>query len=791
MKTLKSWTLERQRPDGVELRVEDRHILRVVALENQLFRVSLKKDGAWRLPRTWSIAPKTDVAKTDVPWEGRNRDDMSGFDSPRVTIEDGDALTLSTDTIRLTISHPLHLSWAVKVDGVWQTFVEERPTGGMLLGLRDHRHNHFLRRYPDEPVHGLGEKTGPLDRRGRHYEMRNLDAMGYDAETTDPLYKHMPLTMTQTVRSGAWSIFYDNLASCHFDLGKELDNYHLPYRAYRSDDGDLDYYLRWAPDMLDLVKGHVRLTGGTCFPPRWSLGYSGSTMSYTDAENAQEQLEGFVEKIAEHEIPCDSFQLSSGYSSINGKRYVFNWNREKVPDVKAMTGKFRDAGVHLIGNIKPCLLNDHPLYAEVAAAGLFVKDSETGAPEQSTFWDDEGSHLDFTNPDTIKWWKDGVTAQLLENGIGSTWNDNNEYEVWDREAQCAGFGEPIDIALIRPLQSVLMTRASQEAQRAHAPDKRPYLICRSGAPGIQRYAQTWSGDNRTEWKTLRYNIRTGLGMSLSGMFNVGHDVGGFSGPRPDPELFVRWVQNGIFHPRFTIHSWNDDQSANEAWMHPEVTGHIRDAINLRYRLMPYLYTLLWQAVQDDEPMLRPIFIDHPNDPHAWEETDDFMLGRDLLVANVTEQGATSRKVRLPLNATGWWDFDSGQWHAPGAVVEKVVDLATIPLFVRAGAVLPMSIDAERADPMADMGRVLALFPLQGDGSGAGYLFEDDGVSVDAPYSLLNFSLVSRGDTLELDWQQAGTANPVLDKAIVSLPKGETRSLTVRGTAVAPGNQFEL
>lgn len=786
MKTLKSWTLDRQLPNGIELRVEDRHILRIVVLEDQLFRVSLKKDGAWRLPRTWSIAPES-----DVPWEGRNRDEMSGFESPDVAIETGDVLILTTNTLRLIISHPLHLSWAARVDGAWQTFVEERPTGGMLLGLRDHQHSHYLRRYPEEPVHGLGEKTGTLNRSGRHFEMRNLDALGYDAETTDPLYKHIPFSMTQTSNAGAWSIFYDNLASCRFDLGQELDNYHLPYRAYRAEDGDLDYYLRWAPEMLDLVKGHVRLTGGTCFPPRWSLGYSGSTMSYTDADDAQVQLEGFVDKIAAHDIPCDSFQLSSGYSSINGKRYVFNWNREKVPDVKAMTGKFHDADVHLIANIKPCLLHDHPMYADVAAAGLFVKDSETAEPEISYFWDDEGSNLDFTNPDTVNWWKNGVTTQLLENGIGSTWNDNNEYEIWDREAQCAGFGEPIDIALVRPLHSVLMTRASEEAQRAHAPDKRPYLICRSGAPGIQRYAQTWSGDNRTDWKTLRYNIRTGLGMSLSGLFNVGHDVGGFSGPKPDPELFVRWVQNGIFHPRFTIHSWNDDQSANEAWMYPEVTGHIRDAINLRYRLLPYLYTLLWQAVQDDEPMLRPVFLDHPNDPLSWDETDDFMLGRNLLVANVVEQGATKRHVRLPINTTGWWDFDSGQWHAPGEVVEKDVDLASMPLFVRAGTVLPLSTGADRANPAADKGRVLALFPAPENGIGGGALFEDDGVSVDAPHSLLNFSLAGRGDILDLDWHQAGTTAPVLDKATFTLPKGEGRSVTVRGRPVAPGTSFTL
>ncbi|WP_116133974.1 TIM-barrel domain-containing protein [Tropicimonas sp. IMCC34043] len=786
MKTLKTWTLARRLPNGVELTVEGRHTLRILALEEDFFRVSLKKDGAWRLPRTWSIAPDG-----EMPWEGRDRDDLTGFACPEVAVETGAALVISTGALRLTISQPLHLAWAARIDGDWKPFVEERPTGGTLLGLQDHSHGHFLRRYPDEPVHGLGEKAGDLDRRGRRFEMRNLDAMGYDAETTDPLYKHIPFTMTRTAAAGSWSIFYDNLASCWFDLGNELDNYHLPYRAYRTGEGDLDYYLRWAPQMLDLVKAHVRLTGGTAFPPRWTLGYSGSTMSYTDAEDAQAQLEGFLAHIAENDIPCDSFQMSSGYTSIGPKRYVFNWNHEKVPDIDGMTARFRDAGVHLIANIKPCLLQDHPRYDEATAAGLFVKDSETGAPERSSFWDDEGSHLDFTNPDAIAWWKDGVTTQLLAHGIGSTWNDNNEYEIWDRQAKCAGFGTPIDIDLIRPLQSVLMTRASEEAQRAHAPDKRPYLICRSGAPGIQRHAQTWSGDNRTAWKTLRYNIRTGLGMSLSGLFNVGHDVGGFAGLRPEPELFVRWVQNGILHPRFTIHSWNDDATVNEAWMYPEVTDHIRNAIRLRYRLLPYLYTLLWQSVHQDEPMLRPVFLDHPDDPDAWEETDDFLLGRDLLVANVLDKGVTTRRIRLPRNATGWWDFATGDWHAPGTVVEKSVDLASIPLFVRAGAVLPLSAGASRAAPEADTGRVLALFPAPGAGSGGGLLYEDDGVSEGGPSSLLDFTLTGTASDLTLDWQQKGTGAPALAKATLILPAGEARPLSVRGVAVAGGGEVAL
>ena len=779
MKTLKNWTLAGRDGALVTLNVDQGRSLRIAVLEDDLFRVSLVGPQGWRLDRSWSIAP---VA--DVPFEGRHRDLNDGFTRPDFTLtEADDSLVIQSAKIRLTVLRPLQLQWQAKIDGEWRSFAKDRPTGAYMADSRSFAHAHFLRRLPDQQVYGLGEKAGDLERSGRRFEMRNLDAMGYDAERTDPLYKHIPVTMTRTADAGAFSVFYDNLASCWFDLGNELDNYHAPYRSYRAEDGDLDYYMAWSPDLAGLTRRQAWLTGGTAFPPRWALGYSGSTMTYTDAPDGQARLECFLDSIAEYDLPCDSFQMSSGYSSIGPKRYVFHWNTDKFPDIDAMTARFHERDLHLIANIKPCLLHDHPRYAEAASAGLFIRDSESDNPEVSVFWDDEGSHLDFTNPDTVAWWKTNVTSQLLDHGIGSTWNDNNEYEIWDGGARCNGFGQPIDIALIRPLQPVLMTRASRNAQVDHAPDRRPYLISRSGAPGIQRYAQTWTGDNRTEWKTLRYNNRMGVGLSMSGIFNIGHDVGGFSGPRPDPELFVRWVQNGIFHPRFTIHSWNEDATVNEPWMYPQVLPQIRAALALRYQLVPYLYTLLWQAVTDHEPMLRPTLLDHDADPNCHRECDEFMLGRDLLVASVIEEGATTRSLWLPENGTGWWDFHTGIHHAGGQQITLPVDLASMPLFIRAGAVLPLSSGAMRADPALDGDRVLAIHPAPGKFEDSAILYEDDGDAVDAlqgNHWRVLMTLRGDADSIDLTLHAQGDWRPHFDRLHLTLPASETRKLRVNG-----------
>ncbi|OAT27303.1 alpha-glucosidase [Buttiauxella ferragutiae ATCC 51602] len=779
MKTLKTWTLLKSDANHVELSVDGKHRLNLFVLEQGMFRVLIKRENKLALNRTWSIAPES-----DVPWEGRDRESLQGFALPGFTVEElDDTLRISTDKLRVTVHQPLWLEWEyLNQNSQWQLLASDRPTSAYLLNAHGDGVAHYQRRFKEERYYGLGEKAGPLQRTGKRYEMRNLDAMGYNAESTDPLYKHIPFTITRRP-DVSFGMFYDNLSSCWLDLGNEIDNYHLPYRRWQAESGDVDYYLFLGPQVLDVTKAFVRLTGKTLFGPKWSLGYSGSTMHYTDAPDAQNQLMSFIKLCNEHAIPCDSFQLSSGYTSIKNKRYVFNWNYDKVPQPKVMSQAFHDAGIKLAANIKPCLLQDHPRYQEVVEQGLFIKDSEQDSPERSIFWDDEGSHLDFTNPATVKWWQNGVTTQLLEMGIDSTWNDNNEYEVWDGEARCYGFGQEIAIKNIRPVMPLLMMRASLEAQQAFAPEKRPYLISRSGCAGMQRYVQTWSGDNRTNWNTLRYNTRMGVGMSLSGLYNVGHDVGGFSGDKPDAELFVRWVQNGVMHPRFTIHSWNDDQTVNEPWMYASVTPAIRSAIETRYRLLPYFYTLLWQAHADDEPMLRSTFLDHEHDAKTFEECDDFMLGRDLLVASVVEEGQREREIWLPENGAGWYDYYTGQWYSGGQTIVVDAPLERLPLLVRAGAALPHSARITHVLASADNVRELKVYPLQGTGVSHGSLFEDDGESWGYQQGnalWLSWEIRCTADEIHVSFSRKGDYQPAWSEMKLTLPAGEKRRLVVDG-----------
>ncbi|HVK62241.1 MAG TPA: TIM-barrel domain-containing protein, partial [Bdellovibrionales bacterium] len=569
MKPLRDLSLKKVDSHSVVFETSNRHELHVFVLEHDVVRVLLKRDGKLKMPRTWAIE-----WEREVPVEGRDRIDVSGFARPAFShSQNGDEFVIKTEKLEIRID-------LKKARFEWWTqglpVLSERATGSIYLSKHSEKIEHYFAMTQSCEMYGLGEASGDLARKGSRTQFKNIDAMGYDAEKTDPLYKHFPFLIHRD-RQVALGIFYDSFATTTVDCGQEIDNYHGPYFSYRAESGDLDYYIILGPEIREVTKKFTRLTGRPMMPPKWSLSYSGSTMTYTDAPNAQDALMGFLDKLREHKLPCSSFHLSSGYTSIGKKRYVFNWNRDKIPDPKNLVQSFKEAGLRFIPNIKPVLLQDHPLYDEAKA--LFVRDSESDQPELSQFWDGMGSHLDFTNPKAFDWWKTKIKETLVSQGIDSVWNDNNEYEIWDDEARCHGFGSEWPIKQGRPIQTLLMAMASRQALLESNPTQRPFVVSRSGMPGLQRYNQTWSGDNFTAWKTLRFNLYMALNLGLSGVGNSGHDIGGFSGPRPSPELFLRWIQHGIFYPRFVIHSWKAE-GVNEPWMYPEIVPQIRKLFEL-------------------------------------------------------------------------------------------------------------------------------------------------------------------------------------------------------------------
>ncbi|KAI9314306.1 glycosyl hydrolases family 31-domain-containing protein [Dichotomocladium elegans] len=677
---------------------------------------------------------------------------------------DSGHVELETPALRLVIEVPnLRLVWYDK-NNEQQAFAEDLPRRAYAYG--DEQTWHYRRRYADDAYFGLGERTGSLNLAGRRFRLDRLDATGYDAERTDPLYKFCPfyVTLNRTTLA-AHGIYYMQMASTQIDLGQEVDAMWGPYTTYQVESSaPLEYIVLYGPSVSAVVKAFVQFTGRPQhLPPRYAFGYLASSMAYADAEDAQAQIEGFAQKCLKFGIPCDGMHLSSGYTVVaGGDRCVFTWNKERFPDPEGMAKRLGERGMKIFANVKPWLLQQsHPDYPTLRDKRGLVWDSERDAPSVVWQWRagrytmGEASYIDLTSTEGYAYWQEHISDQLVDKGY-ELWLDNNEFGMLDDRHTYACQVLPERFAGLvmttgnetkqhrpggqvgTPIQTLLMIQASYDVLRQAKPTERPFLISRSSVPYSQQLVtQTWSGDNTTEWKTIGYNVSMGVGAALSAVpFGYGHDVGGFAGPKPDPELLVRWVQQGIFWPRFAIHSYNEDGSVTEPWMYPEVLPTIREAIHLRYKLIPYFYSLhVVLCFRSCEPLIRPVFYDHQTDLETLNQQFDFMLGPSLLVAPVIRPGNTSRDVYLPKKGAeekgGWYHYQTGQYYTGGQTitVASTTDDPAAPLFVKAGSLICFGKVVNHVLGEPDSDRRVQIFPERNNENATRAtltIIEDDG-----------------------------------------------------------------
>jgi len=777
---------------GVTLALDGGWQARVALVGPGIGRVLLLPPTGLREPRTWSVV---DGHASDL-WQGTDR--LALFaDAPAAGLtQDAESITLADDLLRVRIAlDPFGLTWEQWDGSAWQRCCVDRPTFGYGSAARSGLTGHWQQRDEHDQYYGLGDKTGPLNKAGRRFRTRQLDALGYNGETSDPLYKHWPFFIGRRADSGAcYGVFYDTLAECTFDFGQEFDNYHGFYRATEIADGDLDCYVFAGPDIAGALARFVKLIGGNAMPPRWSLGYANTAMALADVPDAQARIGDFLATAQKLNFPLSAFHFGSGYSSRGKRRYVFTWNRDKFPEPAALLQAFRDAGVRTVANIKPCLLDDHPAFESVAAAGGFVREAaeQGGRVCLDPYWDGWGAHLDFTKDSDRHWWQDNLQREVLDVGFDAGWNDNNEYPIWNEAGVTHAQGTQLPIHRSRPLHALLMTQATAERQQALSPGERVYTVTRAGPPGIQRTAQTWSGDNTTSWHTLRWNQRMALTMSLSGMFNIGHDIGGFFGPVPDAELLIRWTQACCLVPRMIMNSWKADGSVNSPWLHASATATIRDAVRLRLHLLPYLYTLMWQAAQQHRPVLRPTFFHFADDPACWLDNDEMLVGPDLLVAPVFEPGQRKRHVYLPsgTHARGWYDFWTGRYWPGGTSVTVPAALDRLPLFVRAGALLPSTETRDDRLRTDEPTRALRYYPPPrgaAPSNSTAELFEDDGLQAGNAgdrHVLHRFAASADDAALRIGATQTGSWPLPYARIRIVLPPGEQRRLELKPGRVA-------
>ena len=617
--------------DGVTMRLD---------FFDHMLRVALLREDVPLVP-TWSVWP----GPGDCPREGRDKLSTEGFLLARPEIEEDERVirftlggldfTVEKKNFRITARHERGILYADR-SGLAYNFTGELGEGSA----------HYTRREPGERVFGLGDKSGPVNKAGRSYALEATDSMGFSARSSDPLYKQIPFFLCEN-SAGSYGLYYDSYSNGRVNLGEEHDNYFEPFHSVRFEEENLVFYLILG-STAEILRRFSALCGEIAPVPDWAFRYCGSTMAYTDAPDSDRQLRGFLDQCRRHGLRAGGFWLSSGYTQIGERRCVFHWNTDKIPSPEGLAEAFRAEGMALIPNVKPAFLTEHPLYAQIARNGWFLHYAD-GSPACFPFWGGMASYLDFTDPGAYDFWKRCVREQLIERGYCHIWNDNNEYDVLDGAVLARGFGRELPARRIRPLFSYLMARASRVACR-EAGVAEPFNVSRCGIAGMQRVASTWTGDNLTDFEELRWNHRQAMTMALSGFVFFGADIGGFAGPQPDRELFLRWLQYGIFTPRFVLHSSKPGAEPTMPWLYEDQMDAVRRLFALREKMLPYWRAEFERSRSRHEPLIFPVFLRQP----GYDcESDCFFCGGRVLVCPVFDRGAESVTVLLPESDQGW------------------------------------------------------------------------------------------------------------------------------------------
>ncbi len=617
---------------------------------------------------------------------------------------------------------------------------------------------------PGEAIYGLGERAFALNLRGRRYALWNHDPVLYD-RGDDPIYFSIPFYVALGDDGRAYGLFFDNTYRGYIDVGAEQ-----PDRlSFFFEGGELRYYLFTGPTVADVLARYTELTGRMPLPPLWALGYHQCRWSYFP----EGKVRAIAAEFRQRRIPCDAIYLDIDY--MDGFR-CFTWDRLRFPDPAAMIRDLRAAGFRTVVILDPGIKIDanYAVYRSGIEQDVFAKYPD-GKPVIGAVWPGPCHFPDFTSPRTRAWWADHV-ARLLEIGVAGVWNDMNEPVsnpvegappqgdktlADDVRHHWEGRGAPHLAA--HNVYGTLMARTTREAMERLRPGERPFNIVRAAHAGAQRYTSSWTGDNKSTWDHLRLSISMCLNLGLSGLAFTGPDIGGFGG-EPTAELVTRWVQVGACLPFMRMHTaiHTPDQ---EPWSYGQPYEDInRRYIELRYQLLPYIYTTFAECARSGMPIVRPLFI---HGARFKNVDDQFMLGEHLLVAPVLEPGAESRAVLLPRGL--WYDFWTGKRYDGGDAGKEITvpaPLDTLPLFVRAGAVIPlwpvMQYTGER--PVDE----LTLRIFMGNARSALYEDEGDGPVREDGWAAFDVRLDMDERALVVKWEREARTPPSYDRVRVEV-----------------------
>lgn len=714
---------------GIEIR-SGSALMTISALRDDVIRVRVAPTGQLPEDASWAVLPASRTATVAV-----TADNSAG------------AVGFRTAKLRVQVhKDPFALSVTDLQGHVIAEQLAERP-----IEYHGNSFRVYMKSPSDEHYFGLGDKPGPLDRRSMAFTNWNTDAFGWQ-ETTDPIYKSIPwfITFHQGVSGG---IFLDNTWRTSFDFNKE---YRDAY-SFGAEGGPLDMYVVYGPEPKSVVETWAWLVGKTPLPPLWSLGYQQSRYSYYP----ESQVRDIANRLRSEKIPADVIWLDIDFQL---KNRPFTVDPEKFPHFDQMIQDLKAQHLHTVV-ITDLHIADWPNagykpYDEGKAGDHFVKNPD-GSTYVGVVWPGKSVFPDFTQKAARDWWGT-LYSDFISKGVAGFWNDMNEPAIFEVPSKTMpddtqhrvddpefGFSPRVTSHLeIHNVFGMQNSRGTFEGVKKLQPNMRPFVMTRASYAGGQRYAATWTGDNSSNWFHLRQTIPQLLNLGLSGFAMSGADVGGFASS-PQPELLTRWLELAAFQPIDRDHSAKGT-NAQEPWEDgtPEDLNLRRRYIEERYRLMPYIYTTAEEMSRTGLPIIRPMFLEFPGEASGRQVIDpavdnDFMLGHDLLVAESPYPDEMD-DFAVALPPVGWYDYWTGARVEGGAgrrnpeknqlqseELHEHRSLDTLPVLVRAGAILPEQPLVQSTDEKPEGPLTLRVYPPSGFNEDCkGSLYLDDGTSYD-------------------------------------------------------------
>lgn len=577
----------------------------------------------------------------------------------------------------------------------------------------------------DEQFFGLGEKAGTLNRRGKSYKMWNSDQPCYGVNE-DPLYKSIPFFMS----TNHYGIFFDNTYKTEFKFGSESNDYY----SFEATAGEMIYYFMYGNDYKEIIQNYIALTGKPIMPPKWALGFSQCRGNYTKESQAKEIAAEFRKR----KIPCDIIYQDIGW--VEGLQ-DFDWKKNNYQNPKDMIKELGDQGFKMIVSQDPVISQaNKQQWDEANSKNYFAIDARSGKSYDMPWpWGGNCGVVDFTKPEVADWWGN-YQQKPLNDGVRGFWTDMGE-PAWSNEDATDRLHMKHYLGMHDEIHNVYgftWDKVVTEQFYKHNPNKRIFQMTRAAYAGLQRYTFGWSGDSGNGnnvlegWSQFANQIPVGLSAGLGIIPFWTSDISGYCGDIKDydamSELYVRWMQFGIFNPLSRAH--HEGGNAVEPWVFgTEVENITRTAIELKYQLFPYIYTYARVAHDTGLPLMRALFLEYPNDSETFDLSGQFLFGRELLVAPVVEKGAVTKKLYLPEGE--WINYNDGRSVYKGNQwITVEAPLNVIPLFVKKGAIIPSMPVMQYIHEKPNYPVSFDIYPDKVGKESSFVLYEDDGESRD-------------------------------------------------------------